>query len=79
MAVLGVKNVYQHRGGGFFEVIDVNDLPSLFARISDELHRQYWIGFAPPNLDGRVHQISVKVKKPGLTVRARQSYLAKSQ
>jgi hypothetical protein len=34
------------------------------------------IGFAPAALDGKVHKLDVKVNRPGMTVRARKSYLA---
>jgi hypothetical protein len=34
------------------------------------------IGFAPTQLDNRVHKLMVKMKPAGLTARARKSYLA---
>jgi hypothetical protein len=34
------------------------------------------IGFTPTALDGRVHKLAVKMKQPGMTARARRSYLA---
>jgi hypothetical protein len=34
------------------------------------------IGFAPTQLDGRVHKLALRLKQPGLTARARRSYLA---
>ena len=37
------------------------DLGVAFARVADELHRQYLIGFAPLELDGKVHDIEVRV------------------
>ena len=63
-------------GGGYFEFSDTADLKRLFTRVSEELHRQYWIGFEPKKRDGKLHQIRVKVKRPGMIARARQSYLA---
>jgi hypothetical protein len=48
-------------------------------QIADELHRQYAIGFTPSALDDRMHRIVVKVKRPGLTVRARRAYFASSK
>lgn len=63
-------------GGGYFELSEKDDLNSTFTRVADELHRQYVIGFSPENLDGTVHKLEVRVKVPGMTVRARQSYLA---
>lgn len=65
-------------GGGYFEITDTADLRRLFTRVSEELHRQYWLGFEPPKRDGKIHEIRVKVKHPGMTARARQSYLAPS-
>jgi hypothetical protein len=47
-----------------------------FDRVADELHHQYALGFAPQNLDGKLHDLTVKVTKPGFTVRARKRYLA---
>jgi VWFA-related protein len=63
-------------GGGYFEIRDTADLSRLFSRVIEELHRQYWIGFEPPKRDGKFHDIKVRVNKPGLIARARQSYLA---
>ena len=65
-------------GGGYFEMTRTSDLRGLFTRVADELHRQYWIGFAPPRRDGKLHEIEVKVKRPNLVVRARRTYLAPS-
>jgi Ca-activated chloride channel homolog len=66
-------------GGGYFELTDTADLKRLFTRVSEELHRQYWLGFEPKKRDGKVHEIRVKVKRPGMTARARQSYVAPSK
>ena len=46
------------------------------ARVIQELHSQYVMGFTPSMLDGKVHKLTVRVKKPGMTARARRSYLA---
>ena len=63
-------------GGGYFELTRTADLNSTFTRVSDERHRQYVIGFTPDKLDGLVHKLEVRVKVPGMNVRARRSYLA---
>jgi len=63
-------------GGGYFEMNDNADLTLLFKRVAAELHHQYWIGFEPSKRDGKVHDIKVRLKRPGMTARARQSYLA---
>jgi len=64
-------------GGGYFELKKTADLNATFTRVADELHRQYVIGFTPEKLDGTLHKLDVRVKKPGMRVQARKSYLAK--
>lgn len=72
----GLKKLAEATGGGYFELEWTNNLTTTFARVADELHRQYWLGFAPAHLDGKVHKLEVKVKRGGATVRARPSYVA---
>jgi len=64
-------------GGGYFELTDADALGPTFARVADELHRQYLLGYRLPDRDGRLHQIDVRVRgRTGLEVRARKGYLA---
>lgn len=72
-----LKRLAQETGGGFFELTKTADLNSTFTRVIQELHSQYAMAFVPENLDGKVHKLQVRVKKPGMTARARQSYVAK--
>jgi VWFA-related protein len=72
----GLQKVASASGGGYFELTQTRDLSSTFARVADELHRQYLIGFVPQKLDGKSHKLDVRVKGEGLTARARQSYVA---
>jgi Ca-activated chloride channel family protein len=74
----GLRELADDSGGGYFEVVDTANLVDVFTRIAEELHRQYWLGFVPSQRDGKVHEIKVRVKRPGLTVRARQTYIAPS-
>lgn len=74
----GLRRLTEETGGGFF-VLRANEqdqLGSTFTRVAQELHAQYVLGFTPENLDGKVHKLEVKLKKPGMTARARRSYLA---
>jgi len=71
-----LRKLADETGGGYFEVVDPEMLGSVFSRIADELHQQYWLGYTPPKNDGKVHTIRVVVKSDRLTVRARQSYVA---
>jgi Ca-activated chloride channel homolog len=71
-----LRKIADETGGGYFELTKTADLAPTFTRVAQELRSQYLIGFAPASLDGRVHKLEVKVNKPGMTVRARKSYLA---
>jgi len=71
-----LKKISDETGGGYFELKQTADLAPTFQRVAQELRSQYLLGFAPENLDGKVHKLEVKVDKPGMTARARRSYLA---
>ena len=72
----GLPTIAGETGGGYFELRTSDDLASTFTRVAEELHRQYALGFEPAKLDGKMHKVEVKVKKPGLKVRARKHYVA---
>jgi len=56
-----------------------DELNSTFTRVAQELHSQYVLGFTPQALDGKVHKLEVRLKKPGMTARARKSYVASAE
>jgi VWFA-related protein len=72
----GLPKIAAATGGGYFELTSTADLASTFTRVADELHHQYALGFTPTKLDGKMHTLELRVAQPGLTVRARKSYLA---
>jgi len=72
----GLPTIAGETGGGYFELRGADNLTATFARVADELHRQYALGFEPAKLDGKTHKLEVKVKKPGAKVRARKHYVA---
>ena len=72
----GLRKIADETGGGYFELKKSSELASTFTKVAQELHSQYVIGFAPMQLDNRVHKLAVKMKQPGMTARARRSYLA---
>jgi Ca-activated chloride channel homolog len=71
----GLRRLADETGGGYFELKKTDELGSTFTRVAQELHSQYVLGFAPAN-DGKLHKLEVRVKKAGMTPRARKSYLA---
>jgi len=72
----GLARVAEETGGGYAEIRYGEDLGAAFARVADELHSQYLLGFAPPKRDGKVHRIDVRVTGKGVKPRGRKSYLA---
>ena len=72
----GLPKIAAATGGGYFELTSTDDLAKTFTRVADELHHQYALGFTPTKLDGKMHALDVRIDQPGLTARARRSYLA---
>lgn len=66
-------------GGGYFDLKKDADLNASFTRIAQELRSQYLLGFSPATLDGKVHKLEVRAKRPGLKTRSRQSYVASAE
>jgi Ca-activated chloride channel family protein len=73
-----VEDLAAETGGGFVELRESGEIGATLTRVAAELHHQYVIGFVPQVLDGKVHTLEVRVKRPGVTVRARRSFLAPS-
>jgi len=73
----GLPKIAGATGGGYFELTSTNDLGATFAKVADELHHQYALGFTPEKLDGKMHVLDVRLAAEGLSVRARKSYLAR--
>jgi Ca-activated chloride channel family protein len=71
-----VARLARQTGGGHFVLGQYDDVNATFSQVMQELHFQYVLGFTPQVLDGRLHQIDIRVRRPNLTVRARTGYLA---
>jgi hypothetical protein len=71
-----MKSLSVDSGGGYHEVQPNDDPAVTMARVAEELHHQYWIGFLPRRLDGKAHKLEVRVKRPGMTARTRKVYVA---
>lgn len=63
-------------GGGYIEIRQRDDLAAAFARVADELHSQYLLGFTPSARDGKLHKVDVKMKNGDYKARARKNYQA---
>ncbi len=75
----GLRRLSEETGGGFFLLKKTTELTSTFTRVAQELHSQYVLGFSPQVLDGKVHKLEVRLKKPGMVARARKSYVATTE
>ena len=69
------------RATGGSSLINSNSLPQLFARIAGESGTYYRLGFDSgyDRENGRYVKLRVDVTRPGLTVRAREGYVAPSR
>ncbi len=72
----GLRRLADETGGGYFELKKTDELAPTFTRVAQELHSQYTLGFTPTTLDGREHKLVVRMKTPGMTARARKTYIA---
>ena len=58
-------------------IVNSNDLATGLRRVVSDLSSYYLLGYySNGKLDGKFHAISVRVKRPGVQVRARRGYLA---
>ena len=70
-----LETLARNSGGRNFEAR--NDLSAAFAGIAEELRRQYSVGYYPETVGqkGERKQIKVRVMRPNLVVRAKNSYI----
>jgi hypothetical protein len=70
-------------GGRLYQANDRTQLDQAFSSIAEELRRQYSLGYYEPSGDAQTpagdrRVISVRVNRPNVAVRARNSYLRKA-
>ena len=71
-----LRRLARRSGAAHQRLSQYSELKSAFRRIGDELHLQYLLGFVPKAFDGKHHDIEVKIRRSGVTVQARQGYVA---
>ena len=74
-----LRRIAEETGGGSFELEKTDLLASTFTRVAQELRSQYLLAFTPETLDGKPHKLDVRSKRPGVSIRARRSYLAAAE
>jgi Ca-activated chloride channel family protein len=70
-----LRRLADETGGGYFLLKKTDELAPTFTRVAQELHSLYALGFTPATLDGKEHRLEVRVR-PGMTARARKTYVA---
>lgn len=69
-----LRTLAEDTGGGYFRLLDRDDLPRTFARVAEELRHQYVFGVTPAG-DGSTHKLDVRVKRANAIARARRVYM----
>ncbi len=74
---VGTLRTFSEATGGI-AVVGTNDFTGGYKRIVEDNSAYYVLGYHASDVkhDGKFHEITVRVKKPGLTVRARKGYYA---
>src|SRR5262245_30373282 len=79
LTLLDASRIVPLTGGADFSA-DSGDFTQAFKAIAEEIRSSYTLAYYPPEVDrrdGRVHQIRVDLKRPGLILKtSRQSYVA---
>jgi Ca-activated chloride channel homolog len=73
-----LRELAERTGGRIYNADTLGDIPQAFSAITDELGRQYSLGYYPKGAvhPGEQRNIKVRVRIPNLVVRARDSYIA---
>jgi len=73
-----LQSLSEKTGGRFYEAESLTDVPQAFGAITDELGRQYSLGYYPKGeiQPGEKRDIKVRTRLANLVVHARASYVA---
>ena len=73
-----LQSLAEKTGGRIYRADDLADVPQMFTAITDELGRQYSLGYYPKGeaQPGERRDIKVQTRIPNLVIRARESYVA---
>jgi VWFA-related protein len=72
-----LETLAANSGGREFEAQSIYNLDAAFSGIAEELRRQYSLGYYPETVGkaGERKQIKIRVMRPGVVVRAKNSYI----
>ena len=73
-----LKSLTDATGGYTIEIESSKDLAGEFRKVLEDFRSRYILTFVPQGVsDGGFHRLDVRVRRPGLTVRARPGYIGK--
>ena len=74
-----LETLAANTGGRKFEADSITNLDAAFSGIAEELRRQYSLGYYPgkPGEPGERRRISVRVMRPNVIVKAKNTYVFK--
>ncbi len=71
----GLTRLTEETGGRSWSISSIRNLPGVFAQVVKELESQYFLTFTPADQRPKTwHEVQVKMKQRGLSVRARKSF-----
>jgi VWFA-related protein len=71
----GLDRLAEETGGRAWFISTIRKLPGAFREVVAELENQYFLTFTPADQRPRTwHDVEVRTRRPGLTVRARKSF-----
>lgn len=71
-----LRDLTEYAGGKLYEANNIENLNQAFRSIAEELRKQYYIGYYP-EIAGKLgdrKKINVRVRRPRLTIRSKNSY-----
>lgn len=71
-----LRGVARDTGGRHIVIKDLSGAADAFTDIARTLHAQYLVGFVPAAFDGKPHDITVRVTRPGAVAHTRPRYVA---
>jgi len=71
-----LKEVTDTSGGRHTEIASTRNLEAVFSEFLGEFRKRYVLGYEPTSTAPGWHRLEIKVRRPGVDVRARPGYLA---
>lgn len=77
-AQTNLDELAQKTGGKLYSPLKAEDLSSAYSQVAEEFKHQYLITYIPNNdqHDGAFRAVTIAVTKPGMTIQAKEGYIA---